>query len=208
MTKIKICGLSREADIQAANRLKPDYIGFVFASGKRQITGQQAAELKQRLDPAIKAVGVFVKAAIEEIVTIAEVGTIDLIQLHGDQSPEFCRQLRLLTGKPIIKVIRVKGKQSLKDLQDYACDYFLLDTFSPSAFGGIGKAFDYALLEKAKIPKPFFIAGGLNTENVKGAIKQLHPYGVDTSGGVETDGSKDFAKMAAFIEKVKRSEGQ
>jgi phosphoribosylanthranilate isomerase len=206
MTKIKICGLSRVEDIQAANALKPDYIGFVFAKSPRQVTLQQAIALKELLHPSIKAVGVFVKETVDNIADIAEKGCIDLIQLHGDESREFCRKLRKSTDKPIIKAIRVKDAASLKELQTYDCDYFLLDAFSAKAFGGVGKSFDYNFLKDAEIPKPFFMAGGLGTDNVQAVIAKINPYGVDISGGVETNKKKDPGKMAKIIQMVRKGD--
>lgn len=206
MTKTKICGLSRPEDIKVANELNMDYIGFVFAKSSRQVTREQARTLKAMLKPGIKAVGVFVKEEATQIAKVAKDGIIDVIQLHGDETPEFCRWLRYVTNKPVIKAIRVKEADSLQGLGKYDCDYFLFDTFSPDSYGGVGKTFPYALLGKAKIPKPFFVAGGLKPDNVEKVINLVHPYGVDTSGGVETNGKKDYAKMADFIKAVKRSD--
>lgn len=206
MTKIKICGLSRAEDIQAANVLKPDYIGFVFAKSPRQVNWQQAIALKHLLHPSIKAVGVFVKETVDNIATIAERGCIDIIQLHSDETPQFCRELRKLTDKPIIKAIRVKEAASLKDLRSYDCDYFLFDAFSDKVFGGGGKTFDYSFLREIEIPKPFFMAGGIRADNVQEVITEINPYGVDISGGVETNKKKDPAKMAKIIQIVRKGD--
>ena len=199
MTKIKICGLKRKEDIEYANALLPDYIGFVFAKSARQVTRAQAQELKRLLNPRIKAVGVFVKEEVTQIAKIANTGIIDVIQLHSDETPEFCQMLKRLTKVPVIKVIRVKNADDLKKLERFICNYFLLDTYSEARYGGVGKAFDYAILQQAVIPKPYFIAGGLAADNVGEVIAATHPYGVDVSGSVETNGVKDLAKMQKFI---------
>lgn len=208
MPKIKICGLRCQQDIEYANTLEPDYIGFVFADSKRQVDEGTAALLKKKLAANIKAVGVFVYEPVEKVATIANSGIIDIIQLHGDETPEYCHRLRTKTDKPIIKVIRIKDKKSLMNLEDYDCDYFLLDTFKAGKFGGIGQTFDYDILADAVIPKPFFIAGGLTAANVSQIISQASPYGVDVSGGVEIDGYKDFTKMTEFIYTVKTTKEQ
>jgi len=199
MTKIKICGLKRKEDIEYANALLPDYIGFVFAKSSRQVTRAQAQKLKSLLNPQIKAVGVFVKEEVTQIAKVANDGIIDAIQLHSDESPEFCQMLQRLTKVPVIKVIRVKNAADLKDLARFTCDYFLLDTYSATKYGGSGKIFDYTILQQAVIPKPYFIAGGLTADNVREVIAATNPYGVDVSGGVEIEGFKDLAKMQKFI---------
>jgi len=206
MTKVKICGLKSLEDIAFVNALKPDYIGFVFAKSPRQVTREQAQELKCYLSKRIKAVGVFVREEVTQVAKIANADIIDMIQLHGDETPEFCRMLRKLTAKPVIKVIRVKNADSLINLEDYDCDYFLLDTYSAKAYGGVGQTFALPALENATLPKPFFVAGGLTAANVRQIIGALQPFGVDTSGGVETEGKKDFAKIAAFLAAVRERE--
>ena len=203
MTKVKICGLKRQEDIAYVNELEPDYIGFVFASSKRQVTPLEAASLKNKLCNKIKAVGVFVREDINKVAEIANQNIIDLIQLHGDEDKEYLCKLKELTKKPIIKVIRVKDTSSFVNLEQYPCDFFLFDTFTKDQFGGAGKSFDYTLLKKANIKKPFFLAGGISSENVDEILKEVKPYGVDVSSSVETGGVKDFEKIKEFIEKVK-----
>ncbi|WP_303064182.1 phosphoribosylanthranilate isomerase [Acidaminococcus massiliensis] len=206
MTKIKLCGLRRLEDVAMVNQVKPDYAGFVFAPGKRQITEALAESLRRQLDPAIAAVGVFVKAPVEEAAGLANRGIIQLIQLHGDEEEAYVKALRGRTKAPIIRVIRVRGPESLQDLDRYDCDYFLLDTFSGSQFGGLGKTFDHSLLRQVRFPKPFFLAGGLDPDNVAAAIAESSPYGVDTSSGIETAGIKDKKKIRAFVSAVRKEE--
>ena len=199
MTKIKICGLTRTEDIEMVNEFLPDYIGFVFAKSRRQVSAEQAKELKNKLRPAIKAVGVFVNEKPENIAEIANQGIIDLIQIHGDEDAAYCAQLRKLTQAPIIKVLRVEREDDLAGIEEFDCDYYLFDTLSSKDYGGTGKAFDHSLLYNKEIKKPFFVAGGLNQDNVAAVIEVIKPFGVDTSGGVETEGSKDVNKIKEFI---------
>ena len=199
MTKIKICGLTRTEDIEMVNEFLPDYIGFVFAKSRRQVSAEQAKELKNKLRPAIKAVGVFVNEKPENIAEIANQGIIDLIQIHGDEDAAYCAQLRKLTQAPIIKVVRVEREDDLAGIEEFDCDYYLFDTLSSKEYGGTGKAFDHSILHNKEIKKPFFVAGGLNQNNVAAAIEATKPFGVDTSGGVETDGVKDINKIKEFI---------
>lgn len=199
MTKIKICGLTRTEDIEMVNEFLPDYIGFVFAKSRRQVSAEQAKELKNKLRPAIKAVGVFVNEKPENIAEIANQGIIDLIQIHGDEDAAYCAQLRKLTQAPIIKVVRVEREDDFAGIEEFDCDYYLFDTLSSKEYGGTGKAFDHSLLYNKEIKKPFFVAGGLNQDNVAAVIEVIKPFGVDTSGGVETDGIKDVNKIKEFI---------
>ena len=198
MTKIKICGLTRTEDIEMVNEFLPDYVGFVFAKSRRQVSSEQAKELKKKLKPEIKAVGVFVNEKAENIAEIANQGIIDLIQLHGDEDAVYCRQLRNLTQTPIIKAVRVRDEEDLAGIEEFDCDYYLFDTLSSKEYGGTGKAFDHSILHNKEIKKPFFVAGGLNQDNVAAVIEVIKPFGVDTSGGVETDGIKDVNKIKEF----------
>ena len=199
MTKIKICGLTRTEDIEMVNEFLPDYIGFVFAKSRRQVSAEQAKELKNKLRPAIKAVGVFVNEKPENIAEIANQGIIDLIQIHGDEDAAYCAQLRKLTQAPIIKVVRVEREDDFAGIEEFDCDCYLFDTLSSKEYGGTGKAFDHSILHNKEIKKPFFVAGGLNQDNVAAVIEVIKPFGVDTSGGVETDGIKDANKIKEFI---------
>lgn len=205
MTKVKICGLSRKEDIAYVNDCKPDFVGFVFyAKSKRAVTLEQALELKGLLDRSIKTVGVFVNADMSFVAELAALQVIDMIQLHGDEDAEYCARLRLLTDAPLIKAVRVRSSESLKGLEKYPVDYFLFDTYQAGVYGGTGRRFDVELGEN--IPKPFFVAGGLDAGNVADVIKKTQAFAVDVSGGVETDGYKDPEKIAAFIASVRGEE--
>lgn len=202
MTKIKICGLKRSEDIDAANRLRPDYIGFIFAKkSKRYITPAQAEELRKRLDPSIPAVGVFVNEGPEEIAKIYSAGTIQFVQLHGAEDEAYIRKLRSLIDAPLIQAFSVKSTEDLLRAEKSEADYILLD----QGAGGSGKQFDWSLLEGYQ-GRQYFLAGGLNPENAAMAVEKLHPYALDVSSGVETDGKKDKEKMQRLIESVRNQE--
>ena len=193
MTRIKLCGLSRACDIEAANEIRPDYVGFVFAAGSRRcVSPGRAAELKKLLDVQIRAVGVFVDEEPEQVAELLESGVIDLAQLHGREDAAYIKRLRLLTKKPLIQAFRVEMERDAAGAEDSAADFILLD----SGAGG-GRLFDWNLLKN--IERPFFLAGGLDAGRAALAVRTLHPYGVDVSSGIETDGWKDKKKMAAEV---------
>lgn len=200
MTKIKLCGLSRPCDIEAANERKPDYIGFVFAlKSKRYVTYEKAMELKSLLSPEIQAVGVFVNEHPQNVAKLLRGGIIDIAQLHGDEDEDYITQLRLLTDKPIIKAFRIATANDIKTAKQSTADYILLDSGA-----GTGTVFDWGLVKS--IRRPYFLAGGLDLGNVADAVKALHPFAVDVSSGIETDGVKDKTKMAAFVAAVRKED--
>ena len=193
MVKVKICGLSRDCDIDAVNELKPDYIGLVFAPSRRRVTPGQAAWLRMRLSPDIIPVGIFVNEPIDNIISLVNDGIIDIIQLHGDENEDYIRQLKKRTDKPVIKAVAVHNKNDALKWSDSVADYLLLDNI----IAGSGETFDWDLI--GEISKPFFLAGGLCPENVARAIAKTKPFAVDTSSGVETSGFKDKAKIKDFV---------
>lgn len=198
MTKIKICGLRREQDIRYANELMPDYIGFVFLKGKmRYVTFQEAAHLRSLLDPAIPAVGVFVNEPAENVIRLLQAGTIQIAQLHGQEDEAYIEELRRAGDHCIIRAFAVRSSEDIHRAFAFPADYPLLDNGK-----GTGETFDWSLFQEQE--KPFFLAGGLSPENVKEAIECFHPYAVDVSSGVETDGFKDYEKMKAFMDAVRR----
>ena len=213
MIHVKFCGIRREEDVKAVNRLRPDFAGFVFAKSKRQITAEAAAGLKKQLDSEIKTVAVLVNMPAEEAASLANKGIADLLQLHGDEDAEYIAALRKLTRAKIIKAIRLQGTEADNTLMKEAqqTDFYLFDTFVPDAYGGTGKTFSLSLLKGVRIEKPFFLAGGLDADNVAGIIGQVQKdttllpyfYGVDVSGGIETDGYKDAIKMEAFMKAIR-----
>ncbi len=209
MTKIKICGLTRVQDIEAVNRWRPDYIGFVFAKSKRQITSCQANMLKDKLSPDIKAAGVFVNASVQMIVSLFNAGVIEIVQLHGDEDEDYIKELKEALKCPVIKAVSVRSKEQILSAEHLDCDFLLLDTYHKGKRGGSGIAFDHALIPA--LTKPYFLAGGLNNCSIGRAILDNHPYGVDISSGVETDGVKDERKIKEIIETIRmvdRERGQ
>ena len=200
MTKIKMCGLSRIEDIEAANAIKPDYIGFVFAEiSKRRVSALEASKLKSKLDPDIKAVGVFLDDKLDFVASMLNLGIVDVVQLHGSEDEEYIEKVRQITNKPIIKAFIIRSKEDVERAEKSTADYILLDGGK-----GEGKVFDWSLLKNIK--RPYFLAGGLNPGNASDAVKALKPYAVDVSTGIETDGVKDKEKMTAFADAV-REEG-
>ena len=192
--KIKICGLTRPEDIEAVNQLLPDYIGFVFwKKSRRNVEPQKAKELKGMLDSRIKAVGVFLDAEIELVINLLKEGVIDIAQLHGSEDEEYINKVKLETGREVIKAFNVNKLLSLMIAEESPADYIMLDSGT-----GSGKAFDHRILSEVR--RPFFLAGGLSPDNVKEIISKVHPYAVDVSSGVETDGLKDPEKMKTFVE--------
>lgn len=222
-TKIKICGLKRPEDIAYVNEMQPDYIGLVFfEKSSRYVSPQQAALLRSMLDPSITVVGVFLDNELELVQRLAAEGTIDMIQLHGASMGEhFMEELRKRTDKTIIRAFSMaenaqadkmggnsplEGKLTVSETQDKltaeepansSAGYILLD----SGKGGTGKSFDWSIVKG--LERPFFLAGGLHPDNVREAISRLHPYAVDVSSGVETEGKKDPEKIRRFIEAVR-----
>lgn len=204
MTKIKICGLRREEDVDYVNACRPDYAGFVFAESKRKVTKEQAKHLRSQLEQGIVPVGVFVNETIDTIVELVEEGVIEVIQLHGDETESYIEALRWRVGNvKIIKAVRVASKEDVTDCETTLADYLLFDSRTLEAYGGTGKQFDWKLI--AQIQKPFFLAGGIHTENVEEAIKMTRPFAVDVSSSVETNGYKDREKIIEIVKKVRRN---
>ncbi len=215
-TKVKICGLRRAEDIAMVNELQPDYIGFVFAESKRQVTDEQAKQLRSMLDDTVRAkgrltvAGVFVNDRIEHIVNLCEENIIDVVQLHGDEDECYLQELKAALKsietktrihKKIVRAVRVKGTEDLEAGAKSSADYVLLDTFHKDAYGGTGTTFDSAMIPEGY--RPYFLAGGISVENVQEKIRSLRPYAVDVSSSVETEGVKDYRKVKEFIEKVR-----
>ena len=200
MIKIKICGLKTIADIEIVNLYKPDYVGFVLAPSKRQISFEKAKEFKSHLDAGILTVGVFVNAEIETILKFVNHKIIDIIQLHGTEDNKYRAELRKRTACLIIQAILVtENKISETNIEN--TDFLLFDAASSSQRGGTGKTFDWSLLEDIK--QPFFLAGGLNEHNISEAGNILSPYCFDVSSGMETNGNKDLEKIKKLIEIVR-----
>lgn len=192
MTKVKICGLSTVEAVETAVLAGADYIGFVFAASKRQVSLEQAQELAKRVTGKTKIVGVFVSPSLEDLELAIGRVPLDMVQIHGT----FDEALIPLISVPIIRAIQLSNQEAQVTSQ---ADYLLFD--APVA--GSGQTFDWDLLKDQKIQQDFFIAGGLTVANVRQARENFQPYAVDVSSGVETDGRKDIEKIKAFIEGAK-----
>lgn len=198
MTKIKFCGLKRLEDIECANRLKPEYVGFVFAEkSRRRITADWAAELKKNLNGEIKSVGVFVNESRDKVAALLNGGVIDIAQLHGEEDESYINSLKSLTGKPVIKAFPVKSAEDVAAAIDSTADHILFDSGA-----GTGEKFDWRLIKG--VGRDYFLAGGISPANAREAIDILHPYALDVSSEIETGGFKDEIKMAAFIRAVRK----
>ena len=184
MTKIKLCGLSRPCDVETANALQPDYIGFVFwEKSRRCVSPEEARSLKQLLSPDIRSVGVFVNEDPKVVAGLLNENVIDVAQLHGSEDEAYLSRLRTLTGRPLIQAFRIASEEDLHRAEASSADEILLD-----AGAGGGTAFDWSLLKGAK--RRYFLAGGLNPQNVKAAIRDLHPYAWDVSSGSRPEEKK------------------
>lgn len=210
MTRVKICGLKRAEDVGYVNESLPEYAGFVFAGSKRKVTDEQAEIFSRMLDERIIPVGVFVNEPVDHILSLVEKKVIRAVQLHGDEDEAYIQQLRAGLGSnkesvKIIKAVRVKSREQIVEAEKLSCDYLLLDTWQKDAYGGCGKQFDKSLIPE-NVSKPYFLAGGLAADNIRENIQICHPYAVDVSSAVETDGKKDQKKIQEFIERVREYE--
>lgn len=195
--KVKICGLRKKEDIEYVNENQPDYIGFVFyKKSKRYVTVKIARSLKAKLSKNIKAVGVFVNEEIDVIKQICEDNIIEVIQLHGNEDKEYINKLRKETSLPIIKGIRVQNQMQVEEADKIPVDYLLFDAYKKEQYGGTGKKFDWKLIEGVR--KPFFLAGGIDTNDIFEA-KKIGTYCIDVSSSVETKGVKDKEKIKLMV---------
>lgn len=196
--RVKICGMTRFEDAIKAVELGADAVGFIFyKKSPRGVALAQAKTIIKELPPFVHRVGVFVNESAERIHSFVEKLGLDLVQLHGDESPADCRKIKAR----VLKAIRVEDSSSLKRLNQYQVDGFLLDTFHLDAYGGTGQVFDWKLAKQAGRFGRIIVAGGLNAGNVIEAIQKARPYGIDVCSGVEkTPGIKDHKKMRAFID--------
>lgn len=198
---VKICGITSLEIANQAIEAGADFIGFVFAKSKRQMNMADAAEISREIPKHVKKVGVFVNESIENIHAIAATVGLDYVQLHGDESPSFCNQVKV----PVIKAIKIKEKQDVEEIAKYNSIYFLLDSPPGKYQGGNGETFDWELVKEVSKDKyKIILAGGLTPSNVAQAIQQVQPFGVDVSSGVESNGKKDKKKMLAFVQQAKK----
>lgn len=209
MVRVKICGICDLATALAAVEAGADALGFVFAESRRRVSPELAREIISQLPPFVASVGVFVDEAVNRVREIAGFCGLDLVQLHGLETPEYCLQV----GVPVLKGIQVAQEADLLKIKPFlqaqdrsprAVRGFLLDTLVPGQAGGTGQTFPWRLARKAGEYGPVIVAGGLTPENVSEALAEARPFGVDVSSGVETDGIKDANKIRQFIEQVRR----
>lgn len=200
--KVKICGITTTDMAKTVEEAGADFIGFVFAPSKRQITAEVASKITAQLTNDIKKVGVFVNERKENICQIAETVGLDYIQLHGDESPAFADSLPY----PIIKAFSIDDVND-ETLKTYPCDYLLIDSPPSTYRGGSGTTFNWDMLKKHKIPmEKLILAGGLSIDNIQDAKTKVNPTVVDVSSGVETAGAKDPEKIREFISLAKRTD--
>ena len=200
MPKIKICGFFREQDIEFANEAKPDFIGFVFAEKSKRFVGfRQAENLRKNLAEKITPVGVFVNAKIDDIISLHKNGIINIVQLHGGETDEYIEELKNKCEAKIIRALNFNTSPTLRAATGEGnCHYTLLDSKAP----GSGHAFDWESLRGIDLSKNVFLAGGVNLENIKEALK-FNPFAVDVSSGAETGGVKDREKIFRLVEAVR-----
>jgi phosphoribosylanthranilate isomerase len=201
---IKICGITSVEIAEKVKEFGADLIGFVFADSKRRIKVEQAMMIGQQVK-GIGKVGVFVNSPLKEVQEIAQYCQLDFVQLHGEESPEYCHSI----GRPYIKAFRLGPDFDSRLLDAYHADWILVDSFSPGQYGGTGITFDWQAIQglSRQMRTPLLVAGGLTPLNIEAAIRTLSPGGVDVSGGVETNGKKDIAKIRDFIIAARRAEG-
>jgi len=197
--KIKFCGLMTEADIEVANKLHPDWVGFVCVPSSRRYRSLETfRKMKERLDTSIPSVAVVVDASDDELEAIRLSGIADILQFHGTESPERILEWNARFDGPIWKAFSMQSVESVDSANESPADLVLLDTGK----GGTGQTFDWSLL--ADITRPYLLAGGINSENVGLAVDRWHPYGLDVSSGIETDGVKDPNKMKQILRAIGR----
>lgn len=188
----------RPEDIAYANEVGPDYVGFVFYSkSHRAVTAEQAREYRQQLNPEIRAVGVFVDEDPRNIIEMLEEGILDAAQLHGSETEEDIQYIQAVCGKPVIKAVKVRDRYDVEAWLDSSADYLLFDNGM-----GTGETFDWSVLEG--VDREFFLAGGLQPDNLAEAMERVRSYGVDISSGIESDRKKDPEKMRKVMEQVER----
>ena len=200
MTKIKICGLRRPEDIAYVNEAKPDFAGFIIdvPKSRRNVPREKVRELTALLSPEILPVGVFVNAPMETILSLVTDGTLKAVQLHGQESQSYLEELKKQVAVPLIRAFSIRSPEDLTEAEKSPADFVLLD----NGAGGTGETFDWSLL--SSFDRPFFLAGGLRLENITEAVSRFHPYALDLSSGVETDGYKDTEKIIAAVAAVRR----
>ena len=208
--KVKMCGISKVETIPAIVDAKPDYMGLVFATSKRQVTVEQAKILIEELHKqcinhydikVVKTVGVFVNETLDNLVRIADTANLDAVQLHGDEDEAFIQSLKERTNVEVWKAVQIRIAADAETWSDSSADMLLFDAYHKDERGGTGEVFDWSCLDEFE--RPFMLAGGIDSTNVARAIRTVRPYGIDISSGIETDGVKDDEKITAFTNIVR-----
>jgi len=204
MVKIKICGITNKIDALAAAGLGVDMLGFVFyKKSKRYAAPAVAEDIINELPPFIGRVGVFVDEKREDVIRTAEDAGLDMLQFHGAETPEYCKSF--MPDYKVIKAFRLNTKDDLKKVNGYDTDYYLFDTYRGDCPGGTGERFDWSILKDFEILKPVILSGGLDADNVGRAIREVAPFGVDVSSGIEsTPGKKDIRLLKKFVENSRK----
>jgi len=204
MTVVKFCGLRRREDIEYVNLTRPDYAGFILSDGfRRSVDFGTFYELNTYLDKNIKRVGVFVSEPIENILHFAYNENLNVIQLHGNETEDYIKVLRMDFSGEIWKAVRAKSPEDIEQEQKKSCQRLLIDSFSENGVGGTGVQINTDVVISAEITKPFLIAGGVTEKNILEIIKKTEPFGIDICSGIETDGFKDLNKMKQIMQILK-----
>ena len=209
--RVKICGTTQAADAACAVAAGVDALGFIFfPKSPRNIEPRAAQTIIAGLPPLVDAVGVFVNETLSRVQEIAAFCGLNTIQLHGAESPEYCRELAsTLPCCRLLKAFRIGSHSTAADITPYAevVQGYLLDTFQKDAEGGTGQAFDWQLIKRLQLSRPFFLAGGLDCDNIRQALTQVRPYGVDANSGLEdAPGIKNHQKIASFLAEIRQME--
>ncbi|WP_019122443.1 phosphoribosylanthranilate isomerase [Brevibacillus massiliensis] len=214
MTRVKICGITRVETLELLARSRADYVGFVFAKSRRQVTAEAAGEMLRQVPEHPAAVGVFVNPTLTELERVLSVAPLQVIQLHGQESPDFCANVRKRFSLQVWKAISIgEGKELSDELESYRpqVDAFLFDTHDQKLAGGTGKRFAWTeipRLRKLAGDTPFFVAGGIHLDNLGELLEGYRPEAIDISSGVETDGQKDHGKITQLLERVREYDRQ
>ena len=210
MTRVKICGITSLDDARMAAEAGAWAIGLIFVpASERRVEVESAAEIGADLHRKVEVAGVFANAQLDEVAELADLCTLTLVQLHGDEGPAYCTEVARRTGAKVVKAVRARDKQSVRALGAYRdrVDFHMVDAYRPGVLGGTGETFSWDLLDELRDSShPLVLSGGLTPENVGEAIAKTHPFAVDTASGTEAEpGRKDPAKITAFMRAVERA---
>ena len=198
-TRVKVCGLMKPEDALAVNAAGADLAGVILEEGfRRSVSPETARRIRAQLSPGIPLVGVFVNTAPERAASFVKEGIIDMVQIHGEENEDWMREFRKLSAGPVIKAVKASSGEHVRRALDFPASHILLDSGT-----GTGKTFDWDILGGED--RPFILAGGLDADNVGAAVQRYHPWGVDVSSGVETDGVKDPEKIRLFVKAVREA---